>query len=109
MEIFKQSELHVKFDFPAQDCGKDPATGNPRRYMVLDGPVQYDPPEPRPHVVVHAKKKSLDIPAKILLAGAEHLRALQSENKKNQSSSDDFHSELLRLRQNWRLKKVRQS
>ena len=50
-----------------QDCGKDPATGNPRRYMVLDGPVQYDPPEPRPHVVVHAKKKSLDIPAKILL------------------------------------------
>ena len=77
--------------------------------MVLDGPVQYDPPEPRPHVVVHAKKKSLDIPAKILLAGAEHLRALQSENKKNQSSSDDFHSELLRLRQNWRLKKVRQS
>ena len=99
--------MNFEFEFPAQDCGKDPATGNPRRYMVLDGPVQYDPPEPRPHVVVHAKKKSLDIPAKILLAGAEHLRTLQSENKKNQTSSDDFHSELLRLRQNWRLKKVR--
>ena len=28
--------------------------------MVLDGPVQYDPPEPRPHVVVHAKKKARD-------------------------------------------------
>ena len=62
--------MHVKFEFPAQDCGKDPATGNPRRYMVLDGPVQYEPPEPRPHVSLHAKKKSLDIPAKILQAGA---------------------------------------
>ena len=40
-------------------------------------------------------------------AGAEHLRTLQNENKKSQTSSDDFHSELLRLRQNWRLKKVR--
>ena len=42
-----------------------------------------------------------------LQAGAEHLRTLQNENKKSQTSSDDFHSELLRLRQNWRLKKVR--
>ena len=62
------SKKKFYFVFPAlQDCGKDPATGNPRRYMVLDGPVQYDPPKPRPHVVVRTKKKGLDIPAKILL------------------------------------------
>jgi mediator of RNA polymerase II transcription subunit 17 len=88
-----------------RDCGKDPATGNPRRYMVLDGPVQYEPPEPRPTVTLLAKKKSLDVPAKILQAGAEHLKSLQNENKKNRTA-EDFHFELLRLRQNWRLKKV---
>ena len=44
--------------------------------------------------------------------GAEHLKTLQNENKKNRASAgpsgdeSDFHFELLRLRQNWRLKKV---
>lgn len=51
--------------------------GHPKRYMVLDGPVEYQPPEQKPYVALIAKKRSLDAPAKILLAGAEHLRNLQ--------------------------------
>jgi mediator of RNA polymerase II transcription subunit 17 len=57
-------------------------------------------------VALIAKKRSLDAPAKILLAGAEHLRNLQSESNCNATAKSDFHLELLRLRQNWRLKKV---
>lgn len=74
--------------------------------MVLDGPVEYQPPEQKPYVALIAKKRSLDAPAKILLAGAEHLRNLQSESNCSNSSKSDFHLELLKLRQNWRLKKV---
>ena len=102
------TEMSVLSDVIAvstKECGKDPATGAPRRYMVLDGPVQHEKPEPRPYVSLLAKKRSLEAPARILLAGAEHLRGMQSDNaayKHNQ----EFHVELLRLRQNWRLKKV---
>ena len=55
-----------------------------------------------------AKKKALEVPSKILLSGAEHLRNLQSEVKGPgpARSQEDFHIELLRLRQNWRLRKV---
>lgn len=78
--------------------------------MVLDGPVQYEPPEQKPYVSLIAKKRSLDAPAKILLAGAEHLRTLQSRGNTIGASgskpAEDFHMELLRLRRNWRLKKV---
>ena len=78
--------------------------------MVLDGPVQYEPPEQKPYVSLIAKKRSLDAPAKILLAGAEHLRTLQSRSNTGGASgskpAEDFHMELLRLRRNWRLKKV---
>jgi hypothetical protein len=38
-----------------------------------------------------AKKRSLDAPAKILLAGAEHLRNLQSESNCGNSAKSDFH------------------
>jgi mediator of RNA polymerase II transcription subunit 17 len=96
-----------------KECGGGPNKEG-RRYMVLDGPVQVEtPPQDQRNIVtLVAKKKSLDIPAKILVAGAEHLKALQSEAKEaaaaasKQSQSTDFHTELLRLRQNWRLKKV---
>ena len=89
--------------------------------MVLDGPVQAEPQEQKPFVQLLAKKKalevmasfppvllSLQVPAKILLSGAEHLRTLQQEVKgaHPSRSQEDFHIELLRLRQNWRLKKV---
>lgn len=76
--------------------------------MVLDGPVQTEPQEQKPFVQLLAKKKALEAPAKILLSGAEHLRNLQNEVKGSHPSrsQEDFHIELLRLRQNWRLKKV---
>jgi len=87
-----------------KECGKDPG-GNPKRYMVLDGPVQADQVEQKPFVQLLAMKRSLEVPSKILLQGAEHLKNLQNETK-GARSPEDFHIELLRLRQNWRLKKV---
>ena len=101
----EMSVLHDVITISTKDCGKDPVSGAPKRYMVLDGPVQYDPPDTRPYVTLLAKKKSLDATTKILLSGAQHLTSLQSENKNNRTAQD-FHLELLRLRQNWRLKKV---
>lgn len=116
------------------ECGKDPVTGQSKRYMILDGPVHKEPTEPKPLVSLLAKKKSLDAPAKILLTGAEQLKTLLQSKKEDQSGNrsnlalsagpsaiptpgssasstssrnvEDFHFELLRLRQNWRLKKV---
>lgn len=43
--------------------------------------------------------------ANVLLAGAEKLKTSQNEVARNRTTPD-FHIELLRLRQNWRLKKV---
>ena len=77
--------------------------------MVLDGPVQADPPEQKHFVQLLAKKKALEVPSKILLAGAEQLRELQAEGRGQVAGAqkqEDFHIELLKLRQNWRLKKV---
>jgi mediator of RNA polymerase II transcription subunit 17 len=73
--------------------------------MVLDGPVQTEPVEQRTYVQLFAKKRALEVPSKILLQGADHLKNLQNETKGSRSP-EDFHIELLRLRQNWRLKKV---
>ena len=87
-----------------QECGKDQG-GNPKRYMVLDGPVQGEQTEQKPFVQLLAMKKSLEVPSKILIQGAEHLKNLQNETK-GVRAPEDFHIELLRLRQNWRLKKV---
>lgn len=60
--------------------------------------------ESRPMVQVYGRKKALGCAASTLLAGVERLRA--SENLRNSRNTSDFHIELLRLRQNWRLKKV---
>lgn len=75
-----------------------------KRYMVLD-PVPQEPQEVKQMVQVFARKKALSNAANVLLTGAERLRYSQSETKSNRNISD-FHIELLRLRQNWRLKKV---
>lgn len=75
-----------------------------KRYMVLD-PVPQDPQEVKPLVQVFSRKKALSNAANVLLTGAERMRNSQSETKSNRNVSD-FHIELLRLRQNWRLKKV---
>uniref|UniRef100_T1JGQ6 Uncharacterized protein n=1 Tax=Strigamia maritima TaxID=126957 RepID=T1JGQ6_STRMM len=76
-----------------------------KRYLVLD-PVTPDVSvEPKPLAQLYAKKKSLAGAANILLNGAERLRTCQMEMSRNRNVPD-FHLELLRLRQNWRLKKV---
>ncbi|PSN33125.1 Mediator of RNA polymerase II transcription subunit 17 [Blattella germanica] len=83
------------------------AIAKEKRYMVLD-PVPQDPMETKPMVQVYARKKALAGAAAVLLAGAERLRASQNELARNRTTPD-FHIELLRLRQNWRLKKVSNS
>ncbi|XP_028172050.1 mediator of RNA polymerase II transcription subunit 17 isoform X4 [Ostrinia furnacalis] len=55
-------------------------------------------------VQVYGRKKALGAAAAVLLAGVERLRA--SESVRISRNMPDFHIDLLRLRQNWRLKKV---
>ncbi|XP_028172045.1 mediator of RNA polymerase II transcription subunit 17 [Ostrinia nubilalis] len=74
-----------------------------KRYMVLD-PVQPEQADNRPMVQVYGRKKALGAAAAVLLAGVERLRA--SESVRISRNMPDFHIDLLRLRQNWRLKKV---
>lgn len=52
-----------------------------------------------------SKKKSLAGAAQILLKGAERLSKSVAENQENKRQRD-FNSELLRLRQHWKLRKV---
>lgn len=78
-----------------------------KRYMVLD-PVQQDSVEIKPMVQIYARKKALSGAATVLLMGAERLKNCQNELARNRTTPD-FHIELLRLRQNWRLKKVSNS
>lgn len=74
-----------------------------RRYLVLD-PLPEETDETKHIVQVYMRKKSLNQAAQVLLGSAERLRNLHSEQRNRNMS--DFHIELLRLRQNWRLKKV---
>ncbi|CAG5058845.1 unnamed protein product [Parnassius apollo] len=74
-----------------------------KRYMVLD-PIQAEPVDSRPMVQVYGRKKALGAAGAVLLAGVERLRA--SETMRMTRNMPDFHIDLLRLRQNWRLKKV---
>ncbi|XP_055595280.1 mediator of RNA polymerase II transcription subunit 17-like [Uranotaenia lowii] len=77
-----------------------------KRFMVLD-PIPQDPPEVKPMVQVYARKKALASAANILLTGAERLKTAHSEQGGGGNrSTSDFHIELLKLRRNWRLKKV---
>ncbi|XP_056638306.1 mediator of RNA polymerase II transcription subunit 17 [Diorhabda sublineata] len=75
-----------------------------KRYLVLD-PVQQEPLETKPMVQIYARKKALAGAASVLLAGAEKMKNSQNETARSRTTLD-FHIELLRLRQNWRLKKV---
>ncbi|KAJ2949952.1 hypothetical protein O0L34_g11277 [Tuta absoluta] len=74
-----------------------------KRYMVLDQ-IQPEALDNRPMVQVYGRKKALAAAAAVLLAGVERLRA--SETMRVTRNMPDFHIDLLRLRQNWRLKKV---
>ncbi|XP_065209478.1 mediator of RNA polymerase II transcription subunit 17 [Planococcus citri] len=78
-----------------------------KHYMVFD-PVQQDAVEVKPMAVIYARKKGLAQAAAMLTSAAERLKASQSETSRT-SSTADFHFQLLKLRQNWRLKKVSNS
>lgn len=66
--------------------------------------IQPDQVDNRPMVQVYGRKKALGAAAAVLLAGVERLKA--SETMRTARNMPDFHIDLLRLRQNWRLKKV---
>jgi len=74
-----------------------------KRYLVLD-PLLEEADDTKPIVQVYSRKKAISQAAQVLLGGAERLRNAHSEQRSRNVS--DFHIELLRLRQNWRLKKV---
>lgn len=70
---------------------------------MLD-PLPEEGDDTKPIVQVYSRKKAISQAAQVLLGGAERLRNAHSEQRSRNAS--DFHIELLRLRQNWRLKKV---
>uniref|UniRef100_A0A2P2IC97 Mediator of RNA polymerase II transcription subunit 17-like n=2 Tax=Hirondellea gigas TaxID=1518452 RepID=A0A2P2IC97_9CRUS len=73
-----------------------------KRYLVLDH-VQGQQHQPKLYIQFLSLKKSLNNAASILTSGAERIRSSQSSVAKPAS---DFHLDLLRLRQHWRLKRV---
>ena len=76
------------------------AIAKEKHYLVLD-PVPTEPPETKQMALVYARKKALGTAASVLISGAERLKRCDN--------GPDFQIELLRLRQNWRLKKVSDS
>ncbi|XP_038046078.1 mediator of RNA polymerase II transcription subunit 17-like isoform X2 [Patiria miniata] len=79
------------------------------RYMVLD-PVSQEPTQSKQIIQLLDKKKSLGVAASVLKSGANRmmrqpLNATTASPQKSQHQND-FHADLLRLRQHWRLKKV---
>ncbi|XP_060062888.1 mediator of RNA polymerase II transcription subunit 17-like [Ylistrum balloti] len=76
-----------------------------KRYMILDQ-VSQPPPDPKTQLQLQllSKKSALNEATNVLLNGAERLRRSQSEM--GSKPQGDFHIELLKLRQNWRLKKA---
>uniref|UniRef100_A0A7N6B1M3 Mediator of RNA polymerase II transcription subunit 17 n=1 Tax=Anabas testudineus TaxID=64144 RepID=A0A7N6B1M3_ANATE len=74
-----------------------------KKYMALD-PVSQDPTTPQVFQLI-SKKKSLATAAQLLLKGAEKLNKSVTENQENRRQRD-FNSELLRLRSQWKLRKV---
>uniref|UniRef100_A0A3B4F9Q7 Mediator of RNA polymerase II transcription subunit 17 n=1 Tax=Pundamilia nyererei TaxID=303518 RepID=A0A3B4F9Q7_9CICH len=77
-----------------------------KKYMALD-PVSQDPAAGKTPQVFQliSKKKSLATAAMILQKGAEKLSKSVTENQENRRQRD-FNSELLRLRSQWKLRKV---
>ncbi|XP_018412314.1 PREDICTED: mediator of RNA polymerase II transcription subunit 17 [Nanorana parkeri] len=78
-----------------------------KRYMHLD-PVSQEPLTPKQNqqsLLLVSKRKSLHGAAQILSKGAERLSKSVAENQENKRQRD-FNSELLRLRQHWKLRKL---
>lgn len=78
-----------------------------KHYLAFDS-VPQETVDVKPMIQVYARKKALAGAASVLMMGAERLRNCQAELARTRSTPD-FHIELLRLRQNWRLKKVSNS
>uniref|UniRef100_A0A6I8NY06 Mediator of RNA polymerase II transcription subunit 17 n=1 Tax=Ornithorhynchus anatinus TaxID=9258 RepID=A0A6I8NY06_ORNAN len=78
-----------------------------KKFMTLDPVLQESlPPKQNPQTLqLISKKKSLAGAAQILLKGADRLTKSVAENQENKWQRD-FNSELLRLRQHWKLRKV---
>ncbi|XP_050542328.1 mediator of RNA polymerase II transcription subunit 17 [Daktulosphaira vitifoliae] len=75
-----------------------------KRYMMLD-PIQNELIETKPMAQIYLRKKALASASNIIMSAVDRLRSSQNEFLRNRTTPD-FHIELLRLRQNWRLKKV---
>ncbi|XP_069828087.1 mediator of RNA polymerase II transcription subunit 17 [Dendropsophus ebraccatus] len=78
-----------------------------KRYMHLD-PVSQESLTPKQNqhgLLLVSKRKSLLSAAQILLKGGERLSKSVAENQENKRQRD-FNSELLRLRQHWKLRKL---
>uniref|UniRef100_A0A8D0DPD6 Cofactor required for Sp1 transcriptional activation subunit 6 n=1 Tax=Salvator merianae TaxID=96440 RepID=A0A8D0DPD6_SALMN len=78
-----------------------------KKFMTLDPVVQDPLPQKQNPQVLQliSKKKSLAGAAQILLKGADRLTKSVAESQENKRQRD-FNSELLRLRQHWKLRKV---
>ncbi|KAJ6664909.1 hypothetical protein lerEdw1_005881 [Lerista edwardsae] len=78
-----------------------------KKFMTLDPVVQEPLPQKQNPQVLQliSKKKSLAGAAQILIKGAERLSKSVAESQENKRQRD-FNSELLRLRQHWKLRKV---
>ncbi|CAD6234594.1 GSCOCG00002003001-RA-CDS [Cotesia congregata] len=80
-----------------------------KRYMVLDPVASLNPTrEEKTMAHVYASKKALEGATSVLFSAVERLKNSRNDVAANRSTSE-FHVELLRLRQNWRLKKVSNS
>ncbi|VVC36022.1 Mediator complex, subunit Med17 [Cinara cedri] len=75
-----------------------------KRYMILD-PIPTESIETKPMAQIYLRKKALASASTIIMSAVDRLRSSQNEFMRNRTTPD-FHIELLRLRQNWRLKKV---
>lgn len=81
------------------------AIAKEKKYLVLD-PVSQEPVEHKPSAILLAKKKALHTAGEILLKGAANLRGATQQEQMGRRVCPDFHTELLHMRQAWRLRKA---
>lgn len=75
-----------------------------KKYLVFDPVTPETNYDQRPHYAsIVAKKRALNSVSLILRNGAERLTATSDSNR---NLSNDFHSQLMEMRHNWRMKKA---
>ena len=95
------SILQNKQNTSAQSKESTPESADAHRYLMYDAAAK-DPDPYKPVFQMITKKKSLLSAAKILLNGANRLGKASADAV----AQTDFHSELLKLRKRWRLRRV---